>query len=170
MKPGKVYRKNAWISPKVEVRESQIHGKGMFARETISEREIVAIWEGKYNSKKEAHEAKNNNPDLRVQQIEDNVFEVFTKEDAEDDLAYFHNHSCNPNTWMEDEVTISARQRINANEELTIDYSVFETKEDYDNGELRMRFSKLPQKNHRKRLEIARTSKAISKSLFTISQ
>jgi uncharacterized protein len=131
----KNYRKKPWLNPKVEIRASRIDGKGMFAKESIAQCEIIAIWGGSYVSKNEAEQAKIDNPDVYIQQIEDDVFEVWTKEKSrkhgESDPTHFHNHSCNPNTWMEDEVTISAMRNIDANEELTIDYAMFETKEEY---------------------------------------
>jgi uncharacterized protein len=38
----------------------------------------------------------------------------------------FLNHSCDPNVWMADEVTLVARRAIAPLEELTIDYALFE--------------------------------------------
>jgi uncharacterized protein len=103
----------------------------MFAKEPIVKGEIVAIWGGNYVSKEEAEQARASNHDVKIQQIDDDVFEVFSSETVRKDPTYFQNHSCNPNTWMEDEVTISARQLIDADEELTIDYAMFETQEDH---------------------------------------
>ena len=68
-------------------------------------------------------------PNARVQQISDDVYEAFTKETAEGDPTYFHSHSCDPNTWMDDEVAISKRRTIRPGEELTIDYAMFEADE-----------------------------------------
>lgn len=47
--------------------------------------------------------------------------------DAEDRL----NHSCDPNLWMEDEVTLSARRDIGPGEELTGDYALWEFDPDH---------------------------------------
>jgi uncharacterized protein len=127
--PVKKYRRKPWLNPKVEIGESGIHGKGMFANDSFAKGEIVAIWGGEYVSKRDADQAKKKNPGLRLQQIDDDVFEVFTKKDAEDDPTYFQNHSCDPNTWMADDVTISAMRNIMAGEELTIDYAMFEANE-----------------------------------------
>ena len=57
-------------------------------------------------------------------QIDDEHYIAFAKghgQDADD----FMNHSCDPNTWMEDEVTISARRDIQAGEEITADYALW---------------------------------------------
>ena len=40
----------------------------------------------------------------------------------DDDPARCGNHSCDPNLWLADEVTLVARRRIEAGEELTVDY------------------------------------------------
>jgi uncharacterized protein len=127
----KRYRTTPWLSPKVEIRRSKIHGRGTFARGAIVKGDVIAIWGGKYVTKSEAYRAKRENPNLRVQQIDDDVFEVFTKEIADSDPTYFQNHSCDPNSWMGDEVTISARRDIRAGEELTIDYVMFEMNESH---------------------------------------
>lgn len=37
------------------------------------------------------------------------------------------NHSCDPNLWMENEVTLSARRDIAKGEELTADYAMWTT-------------------------------------------
>ena len=126
----KEYRKKPWMSPKVKIGSSPIHGKGMFANARIDKVEVVAIWGGNYVGKESAEEAAKN-ANNGIQQIDEDVFEVFSYEHRGDDPTYFHNHSCEPNTWMEDEVTLSARHNIKEHEELTIDYAMFETKEDY---------------------------------------
>ena len=40
------YRATEWIDPRVEIRQSPIHGKGMFASAPIKQGEIVNIWGG----------------------------------------------------------------------------------------------------------------------------
>ena len=125
----KKYRKTPWMNPKLEIRPSPVHGKGIFAKTPMTEGEVVTVWGGNYVTKHEAEEARKN-PDNRIQQIDDDAFEIFSYKDRGDDPTYFHNHSCEPNTWMEDAVTLSARRNIRTNEELTIDYAMFETNED----------------------------------------
>jgi len=41
------------------------------------------------------------------------------------------NHSCDPNLWMQDERTVSARRDIAAGEELTIDYALMTVSPDW---------------------------------------
>jgi len=48
-----------------------------------------------------------------------------------EDLTDYINHSCDPNVWMSDEVTLVARRDIAVGEELTIDYCLFEGDESH---------------------------------------
>jgi len=51
--------------------------------------------------------------------------------DGEDYAADDTNHSCDPNLWMKDEITLMARREIAAGEELMADYMMWEANEDY---------------------------------------
>ncbi len=123
------YLKESWISPKVEVRDSHSHGLGLFAKEPIEKDEVVIIWGGNFTNETEARKAKKEGK--AIQQIDDNLWDVFDYETRNEDPSYNHNHSCDPNTWMIDEVTITARREIDQDEELTIDYAVFVIDENY---------------------------------------
>lgn len=124
------YLKQSWISPKVEQRNSPTHGLGLFAKEPINEGETVVIWGGDFMNTAEAQKEKQKGK--AIQQIEENLWDVFDYASRNDDPSYNHNHSCDPNTWMQDEVTISARRSIKPEEELTIDYAVFVLDEDWE--------------------------------------
>ncbi len=123
----KKYRDQDWISSKVEVRPSGIHGKGMFATAAVGPGEVVTVWGGTFVSQRDAERARLTGK--AVQQIDDGVFEVFDREQP--GLSYYHNHSCEPNTGIGDEVTIVALRSIGPGEELTIDYAMFEADEDW---------------------------------------
>lgn len=117
------YLKKSWISPKIEVRDSPFHGKGLFAKLPLNKNEVVVIWGGNFVNEIEARKAKQHGK--AIQQIDDNLWDVFNYLTKNDDPSYNHNHSCDPNTWMNDEVTIAARRKINPEEELTVDYAMF---------------------------------------------
>ena len=119
----KKYLTMSWISPKIEVRKSLSHGLGLFAKESIRKGEVIVIWGGDFVDTAKAQKAKQKGK--AVQQIDENLWDVFDYETRNDDPSYNHNHSCDPNTWMEDEVTISTRRYIKPDEELTIDYTLF---------------------------------------------
>ena len=120
------YPTPSWISPKVEIRESPTHGRGMFATSPLSAGEAVAIWGGTLVDIEAATLARSEGK--LVMQVDDNLYSV---EDRGEDQTYFMNHSCDPNVWMTDAVTLVARRSIPTGEELTVDYALFEASEDF---------------------------------------
>ncbi len=94
----KTYREEPWLSPKVEIRTSNVHGKGIHAARAISKGEIIATWGGNFVGKEESEKARGE-VGKKIQQIDDEVFEIFDFEMRGDDQTYFHNHSFGPNTW-----------------------------------------------------------------------
>ena len=121
------YPKKSWMSHKVELRPSLIHGMGMFAKRLIKSGETAIIFGGNLASKKEAMKAKKSNGKIVMQFDED----VYTLEERGDDITYFINHSCNPNIWMKNESALVARRDIQVGEELTADYILWEADENY---------------------------------------
>ena len=63
-----------------------------------------------------------------IMQLDD---DLYSAEDPGEDETYFMNHSCEPNVWMADTVTLVTRRCISPGEELTIDYALFEAVEDF---------------------------------------
>jgi len=63
-----------------------------------------------------------------VMQLDENLFSI---EERGDDPTYFTNHSCDPNIWMKDEVTLTTMRDINLGEELTADYVMWEADENF---------------------------------------
>ena len=117
---------SSWITPKAEIKESPIGGKGMFAVGDIALGEVVTVWQGTYTDQKGAEKAKQEGK--LVMQWDDNLFSV---EDRGDDDGYFINHSCDSNLWMEDAYTLIARKYIKSGEEITADYALWEADENY---------------------------------------
>jgi hypothetical protein len=101
----------------------------MFAVVPIKEGDVVAVWGGNFVNRAESVKARL--AGKAIQQIDDDVFEVFDYEKRGEGGTYYHNHSCNPNTWMKNEVTIIARRNIEPGEELTLDYAMIEADEDH---------------------------------------
>jgi uncharacterized protein len=123
---NKTYPTESWINPKIDVRSSPLHATGMYAKSLIKAGETVVIWGGNYVSKSEADKAKK----IRkvVMQLDDDLYSI---EDRGDDLTYFMNHSCDPNVWMKDAVTLIARTDIQGGNELTADYALWEGDENF---------------------------------------
>src|SRR5712691_6460741 len=105
------YRPRDWQDPRLEVRPSLIHGKGLIAVRPIKRGEVVIIFGGTLFSKEDIAAGKANNRTLM--QVDE---ESWLGNRAEEPLSedYFINHSCDPNLWMQDEVTLAARRRITA--------------------------------------------------------
>jgi len=116
-----------WINPKVELLNSGIHGRGMKAAAAIGEGEKVLIWGGEcYTDKAGAMTYQQQGK--AVMQWDEDIFSFET--DGDDDL-YAVNHSCDPNTWMVDAFTLTARRAISPGEEITADYGLWEMDESF---------------------------------------
>ncbi len=122
----KDYLKESWLDPRIELKSSSLHEKGMFAIALIKKGETVVIWGGNFVNKENAEKAIGEGK--IVMQLDENLFSV---EEEGEDLTYYMNHSCEPNVWMKDEVTLIARKGIEPGNELTTDYALFEAWEDF---------------------------------------
>ena len=130
----KKYRRKSWINPRVEIKSSSLHGKGMFAVAALKKGEVVVVWglpetyDNEEDAEKAAAKGRAKGRSIIVMQLDENLFTV---EERGDDPTHFMNHSCDPNVWMKDEVTLVARRDIKPEEELTLDYALVEADEDY---------------------------------------
>ena len=96
----------------------------MFAISPFKPGETVVIWGGTFVGKDEAERARAQGK--LVMQLDDDLYSV---EERGEDPTYFMNHSCDPNVWMADTVTLVARRKVAPGEELTVDYALFEANE-----------------------------------------
>ncbi len=127
MEPSKrssPYRHTSWIDPRVELRPSPIDGIGMFASGRIVKGQPVVIWGGTVFTEEEIREGKARKHS--VAEIGEGLYLAAGRggQESPDD---FKNHSCDPNVWMDDEVTLAAMRDIAAGEELTADYAMWST-------------------------------------------
>ena len=111
----------AWMSSKICVHGSTIHGKGLQAVQPIAAGETVLIWATGYTDRAGVQAAIQQGKGV-MQWDED----VFSYDTGDDDSPYSINHSCDPNTWMADAYTIVARRAISPGEEVTVDYGLWE--------------------------------------------
>lgn len=126
IKMTRVIPENNWITPKAVIKPAKTHGTGLFAVEPIQQGETVIIWGGhNYTNKKGAEKAFN--AGKQTMQWDDDVFSFETGSDD----AYSINHSCDSNLWMDGAFTLIARKAIEINDELTADYALWESNEDY---------------------------------------
>ncbi len=107
------------MSKNFTVKQSGIHGKGMFATKDFKKGDVVFIFKGKvYKRVNKTLEDTFANPDSVG--IDKNTWI-----DPEGDF-HFINHSCNPNLGIKGRVTYCALKNIKKGEELTFDYSINE--------------------------------------------
>lgn len=114
-----------WTDPRIKVRDSPIHGKGMFATDIIKKGELLLIWKESYTDRAGAMEAVKEGKG--IMQWDDDIFSVETEANPDD---YGINHSCDPNCWMRNPYSVEARRGIEMGEEITIDMAMFEADED----------------------------------------
>ena len=122
LRPGIVIA--PWIDPRIEVRDSPLHGRGMFARESFGSGEIALIWGGTVFSEAEVRAGKAQPGTLAL--VEEGIYlgdPAGTPEGADFPL----NHACDANLWMRDALTLVTRDVIEEDEELTVDYALWET-------------------------------------------
>ena len=114
--------------PFLEVRDSQIHGEGVFTTQPIDEGDVVIVWGGLVLSHKDFYAGDG----LRHTNvgIDEGVF-LAERPGEELTLDDYMNHSCEPNLWLVDEVTLVAKRNIEPREELTIDYAIELSDENY---------------------------------------
>ena len=114
----------SYRSPKTEVRESKIHGRGLFAVADITKNEIVAVKGGHIVDRKPLREKITPVLGPVEIQLDDELFIApVTEEERERSMLYL-NHSCNPNVGVRGEITFVAMREIRAEEELTHDWAM----------------------------------------------
>ena len=121
----KQYRDSEWLDPRIEIRSSPIGGRGMFALTPVSAGEALIIWGGVVFTRAEIDAGVV--AEGSTVAIGEGVYlgsPAGTYDRERDDRGDFINHSCDPNVWMQDEVTSVARRDIRAGEELTMDYAM----------------------------------------------
>ena len=116
------YPPSTWFDARLALDASPIHGTGLLATAPIPRAgEVVMISGGAVYTR----------ADLAAGRVPGDASYSFIEEDLllaapGDAMDYFVNHSCDPNVWMADEVTMVARRAIGLGEEITGDYAVWE--------------------------------------------
>jgi len=110
-------------SPKIEVREDTLAGRGVVAIADIAKDEIVAIKAGNIITRAELEHATQAAGDMALQIDDDFYLAPRTTDDVED-MSVFINHSCDPNVGFRGQVVYVAMRDISAGEELCHDYSM----------------------------------------------
>lgn len=115
------------LSPKTEIRETSLNGKGIFAKEDIKKGEMVFIKGGHILKREELFSSGVINSYFP---LNDEYLLGATNKMEEDAIKLYQNHSCDPNVGLHGEITFVAMRDINKDEELTVDYAFIDN-EDY---------------------------------------
>ena len=113
---------SSWLNSKLELKESAIHFKGIFAREKINKDERVAIFGGQIMRIDEINDLPENLQEYPMQ-IEERFVIGIRDHQMTEDTDYF-NHSCDPNCGMKGQIFLVAMRDIQPREEITFDYAM----------------------------------------------
>jgi uncharacterized protein len=114
----------SYRSPKTEVRESKIHGIGLFAIADIRKDEIVAVKGGHIVDRKTLREKITPRFGSVEIQIDDDLFIAPVTDEQRKLSMLYSNHSCDANLGIRGEITFVAMRDIRAGEELTHDWAM----------------------------------------------
>jgi hypothetical protein len=115
-------QKLSYISPKAVVRESRIHGRGLFAVEAFGRDEIVTVKGGHVFDRRTLREVEPVLGPAEIQIGEDLFIGPLTADEREGSMI-FSNHSCEPNIGVRGQIVFVAMRDIEAGEELTHDWA-----------------------------------------------
>jgi uncharacterized protein len=115
---------DCWIHPATEVRDSSIADRGLFATKKIRKGEAVSRLGGIVVTEQELAARLEERARTRlVPYIDSIIFDDGLHLILPlDQPNHFANHSCDPNLWWGENLTLVARREINSAEELTNDY------------------------------------------------
>jgi ribosomal protein S18 acetylase RimI-like enzyme len=117
---ARLYEKRLlWGHPDLVVKGSAIEGHGLFAAAPIAKGVVVSQLAGRKVTTAELTELLKN-PPVDTITIDDDEHLVLPAEPRP--VIAYGNHSCDPNLWWSDAVTLETRRDIAAGEEVTNDY------------------------------------------------
>jgi uncharacterized protein len=116
----------SWITPKAEKgAPSTVAGRGLIARKAIPRGEVVAVKGGHVVTTGQLKTLSEHLIGSEVQ-ITSELHLVALSDDEYEAVMLFLNHSCEPNLGFAGNVVLIAMRDIEAGEELTTDYALFD--------------------------------------------
>jgi SET domain-containing protein len=112
-----------YFSPKVEKRESDIEGRGLFSKDGIKAGEVVVVKGGYVLTKAQRDEIGRELGPSEIQISEDLFIGPTTARQREGGMMHL-NHSCEPNLGLQGQIVYVALRDIARDEELTFDYAM----------------------------------------------
>ena len=111
------------MNPKLEVRDTCNHGKGLFAGEDIRKGELLSAFGGYVITRLEEEQLPEDFNDTGVQISEELVLTTIDRDELEP--ADFINHSCSPNAGFKGQIFMVAMKNIRGGGvEITFDYGM----------------------------------------------
>jgi SET domain-containing protein len=114
----------SYRSPKTEVSESKIHGRGLFATCNVAKHEIVAVKGGHIVDREKLRREVTPRLGPVEIQIDDDLFIAPVTDEERELSMLYSNHSCDPNLGIRGEISFVAMRDIQAGEELTHDWAM----------------------------------------------
>ena len=112
----------SYRSPKTEVKDSPIHGLGLFARTGIGSGEIVAVKGGSILTASQWTQLEIEMGAAEIQISEELFIAPVRSEERHASMVYT-NHCCDPNVAIQGQIVLAAIRDIAPGEELTIDWA-----------------------------------------------
>ncbi|MBT8068159.1 MAG: SET domain-containing protein-lysine N-methyltransferase [Gammaproteobacteria bacterium] len=112
----------SYRSPKAELGDSPIHGKGLFARTAISRGEIIAVKGGYVLPAASWTKLEGELGPADIQIAEDLLIAPVSQDERDGSMLYI-NHSCDPNCAIQGQIVFVAMRDIGVGEELTHDWA-----------------------------------------------
>jgi SET domain-containing protein len=119
--------KHCWLNPKLEVRKSEIGGRGVFAKENIRKETRLAIFGGIVMLIDDIRSLPKHLQEFTIK-IEERFVLGLCKNATEPEDADFINHSCEPNSGIKGQIFLVSMRDIKNNEEITFDYAMVVSK------------------------------------------
>lgn len=114
--------RRSWLNPKLVVRKSRKHDKGVFAEASIKKGEKLAIFGGDIMLIDEIDDLPEKLQEHPMQ-IEER-FVLGSRNATEPEDSDYFNHSCEPNGGFNGQIFLVAMRNIKRNEEVTFDYAM----------------------------------------------
>ena len=118
----------SYISPKATVKDSPIHGKGLFAIEPIAKGEIACV-KGGYILNRQTLGGMPTWYRVAEVPIAEHLFIGPFHEGEREGGMIFSNHSCEPNIGVQGQIIFVAMRDIQVGEELTHDWATTDDEE-----------------------------------------
>lgn len=120
----------SYISPKAAVKQSSIHGRGLFAIEPIKRGEIVCVKGGHILNRETLQQIAEKLGPAEIQIGEDLFIGPLNEQEREGSMI-FSNHSCEPNIGVQGQIVFVALRDVAVGEELTHDWATTDD-DDYE--------------------------------------